>query len=51
MNVGHTASRTRTVMARDIELLTEMTGDRNPLHYDESLATAGASGGSSSKVE
>ena len=40
MNVGQTASRTRTVVARDIELFTEMTGDRNPLHYDERLAAA-----------
>ena len=36
--VGATARRTRTVSARDIELFTEMTGDRNPLHYDEKLA-------------
>ena len=33
--VGDTARRTRTVNTRDIELFTEMTGDRNPLHYDE----------------
>ena len=32
-------------MARDIELFTEMTGDRNPLHYDEQLATASRFGG------
>jgi acyl dehydratase len=37
--VGVTASRTRTVEAADIERFTEMTGDRNPLHYDESVAT------------
>jgi acyl dehydratase len=36
--VGQTARRTRTVSARDIELFTELTGDRNPLHYDEALA-------------
>lgn len=36
--VGQTARRTRTVTARDIELFTEMTGDRNPLHYDEDFA-------------
>lgn len=36
--VGHTARRTRTVTARDIELFTEITGDRNPLHYDEAAA-------------
>ena len=45
MNVGQTARRTRTVMARDIELFTEMTGDRNPLHYDEQIATASRFGG------
>ena len=38
--VGQRAERTRRVTARDIELFTEMTGDRNPLHYDEQAATA-----------
>ena len=28
------------VSARDIELFTEITGDRNPLHYDEAAAAA-----------
>src|SRR5213596_2229537 len=37
--VGQTARRTRTVRAQDIELFTELTGDRNPLHYDAELAT------------
>jgi acyl dehydratase len=36
--VGTIARRARTVSARDIELFTEITGDRNPLHYDEELA-------------
>ena len=36
--VGETAKRTRRVHARDIELFTELTGDRNPLHYDEAAA-------------
>ena len=36
--VGDLARRTRRVTARDIELFTEMTGDRNPLHYDEDAA-------------
>lgn len=36
--VGDTASRTRTVEAVDIERFTEITGDRNPLHYDEDVA-------------
>jgi acyl dehydratase len=43
--VGATARRTRTVTARDIELFTEITGDRNPLHYDESAAAASRFGG------
>jgi len=38
--VGATASRTRTVGERDIELFTEISGDRNPLHYDEAAARA-----------
>lgn len=38
MKVGDVARRSRTVSYRDIELFTEMTGDRNPLHYDEELA-------------
>ena len=40
-----TASRSRTVTARDIELFTELTGDRNPLHYDERAAAASRFGG------
>jgi acyl dehydratase len=43
--VGATARRTRTVRHRDIELFTEMTGDLNPLHYDERLAKATRFGG------
>jgi acyl dehydratase len=42
---GQTASRTRTVRQRDIELFTELTGDRNPLHYDERAASASRFGG------
>jgi acyl dehydratase len=44
-SVGDTARRTRLVTARDIELFTEITGDRNPLHYDESAAAASRFGG------
>jgi acyl dehydratase len=36
--VGDTASRSRVVEAADIERFTDMTGDRNPLHYDEEAA-------------
>ena len=43
--VGDRASRTRTVRAEDIGLFTELTGDRNPLHYDEAAATASRFGG------
>ena len=35
---GAKAERSKTVGMRDIELFTEMTGDRNPLHYDEGAA-------------
>ena len=45
MDVGQTARRTRQISARDIELFTELTGDRNPLHYDEAAATASRFGG------
>ena len=45
MEVGETARRTRQISARDIELFTELTGDRNPLHYDEGAATASRFGG------
>jgi acyl dehydratase len=43
--VGATARRTRTVAQRDIELFTEITGDRNPVHYDEELARRSRFGG------
>ena len=45
MMVGDVARRSRKVTARDIELFTEMTGDRNPLHYDEDVARASRFGG------
>lgn len=45
MEVGDVARRTREVMARDIELFTELTGDRNPLHYDADLAERSRFGG------
>ena len=35
---GACAERSKTVARRDIELYTEITGDRNPLHYDEEAA-------------
>jgi acyl dehydratase len=44
-NVGDTARRSRVVRMRDIELFTELTGDRNPLHYDEAAAARSRFGG------
>jgi acyl dehydratase len=43
--VGAVARRSRTVTAHDIELFTELTGDRNPLHYDAAAAEASRFGG------
>jgi acyl dehydratase len=43
--VGDTATRTRRVRSEDIELFTELTGDRNPLHYDEAAAGRSRFGG------
>jgi acyl dehydratase len=36
--VGDKARRTRRVRAEDIGLFTELTGDRNPLHYERAAA-------------
>jgi acyl dehydratase len=36
--IGQCATRRRTTRMEDISLFTEMTGDRNPVHYDEDLA-------------
>jgi len=43
--VGAVATRSRLVTRRDIELFTEISGDRNPLHYDVERATASRFGG------
>jgi len=37
-SVGQKAQRSRSVTSRDIELFTEISGDKNPLHYDEEMA-------------
>jgi acyl dehydratase len=43
--VGQRARRSRLVTDRDIGLFTEISGDRNPLHYDEEAARATRFGG------
>jgi acyl dehydratase len=45
MQIGDFARRTRTVTRHDIALFTEITGDRNPIHYDEDVARASRFGG------
>jgi acyl dehydratase len=45
IEVGQRAQRSREVSARDIELFTELTGDRNPLHYDAARAGRSRFGG------
>ena len=36
--VGQTASQTLTVTAEHVQMYAELTGDRNPLHFDEAFA-------------
>ena len=43
--VGQIAKRSRQVTSCDIELFTEISGDRNPLHYDLQVARATRFGG------
>jgi acyl dehydratase len=43
--VGQIARRSREVTSRDIELFTEISGDRNPIHYDDAIASATRFGG------
>jgi acyl dehydratase len=45
VQIGDKATRSRAITAHDIELFTELTGDRNPLHYDEALAANSRFGG------
>lgn len=42
--VGESATLSREVTAEDIVRFTEMSGDHNPLHYDEELARASSFG-------
>jgi acyl dehydratase len=44
-SVGDVARRSRVVRLEDIALFTELTGDRNPLHYDEEAAARSRFGG------
>jgi acyl dehydratase len=44
-SVGQTARRSREIRPRDIELFTEISGDRNPIHYDQKVAAATRFGG------
>jgi acyl dehydratase len=44
-SVGQTARRSREIRQRDIELFTEISGDRNPIHYDQEVAAATRFGG------
>jgi acyl dehydratase len=43
--LGSRAERSRTTSMRDIEMFSEMTGDRNPIHYDAELAANSPFGG------
>ena len=43
--VGQSAERSRSTSMHDVELFTEMTGDRNPVHYDRELAERTPFGG------
>jgi acyl dehydratase len=45
VEIGQKARRARRISMRDIELFTELTGDRNPLHLDEEIAQKTRFGG------
>ena len=38
LHVGQRARRTQTVTSREVELYAQITGDRNPLHFDADFA-------------
>src|SRR5215470_436796 len=38
--IGAAAERRRRTSMRDVEMFSDMTGDRNPLHYDAELSAA-----------
>ena len=43
--IGAVAERARRTSMNDVVMFSEMTGDRNPLHYDAELAAASPFGG------
>lgn len=43
--VGQVAERSRRTSMSDVVAFTNITGDKNPLHYDESLASGTVFGG------
>ena len=43
--IGGFAERSRRTGMADVAMFTEMTGDRNPLHYDAALAAGSPFGG------
>ncbi len=45
VQVGQTATRTMTVTAEQVETYAQLTGDRNPLHFDQAFASATRFGG------
>ncbi|MGH3508353.1 MAG: MaoC family dehydratase, partial [Nocardioidaceae bacterium] len=44
-SIGTSARRTREITRRDIELFTDMSGDRNLIHYDDELTAQSRFGG------
>ena len=39
LSIGQRATRSKTVTSEDVKRFAELTGDYNPLHFDESFAT------------
>ena len=39
LSVGQRATRSKTVTADDVKTFAELTGDHNPLHFDESFVS------------
>jgi acyl dehydratase len=44
-DIGSSAQRTKRIDERDIELFAQITGDRNPLHFDAAAAGRSMFGG------